>query len=180
MDKIHKATIKVIAPTGIIIIVIMLAGTILITAYAGGPRLDADERYSYIPEAGDCWVDGYDAGFANKYDKDRADECNEIPGDQYNASWGYGCVDSGLTKAECDDIRENDDEDLNHESLYEENTQRCYDDGYEDGQNNPYDHERDFRCDEFGSPEYYDGFIAGCVDADNTKEICENFTDVSG
>ena len=26
-------------------------------------------------EGADCWVDGYDAGFAGKYDKDRADEC---------------------------------------------------------------------------------------------------------
>jgi len=29
--------------------------------------------------------DGCDAGFAGKYDKDRAQECKDIPGDQYNA-----------------------------------------------------------------------------------------------
>ena len=49
----------------------------------------------------ECWVDGYDAGFAGKYDKDRANECADIPGDQYNASWSYGCIDSGLTEADC-------------------------------------------------------------------------------
>jgi hypothetical protein len=63
--------------------------------YAGGPRLDWDQRYEDIPGAPECWVDGYDAGFAGKYDKDRANECKDIPGDQYNASWGYGCEEAG-------------------------------------------------------------------------------------
>jgi len=39
--------------------------------------------------------DGCDAGFAGKYDKDRAQEYKDIPGDQYNASWGYGCKGAG-------------------------------------------------------------------------------------
>ena len=36
------------------------------------------------------------------YDKDRADECNEIParGDQYNASWIHGCEDH-FAEVEC-------------------------------------------------------------------------------
>ena len=37
--------------------------------YAGGPRLDWDQRYEDVPGASECWVDGYDAGFAQKYDE---------------------------------------------------------------------------------------------------------------
>ena len=40
---------------------------------AGGPRLD---YYSdSTKEGAACWVDGYDSGFAGKYDRQRADEC---------------------------------------------------------------------------------------------------------
>ena len=85
--------------------------------YAGGPRLDWDQRYEDIPGAPECWVEGYDAGFAQKYDKDRADECADIPGDQYNASWGYGCIDSGLAEADCNDIKDNPQDIENHEAL---------------------------------------------------------------
>ncbi|MGH9982586.1 MAG: hypothetical protein ACRD8W_01360 [Nitrososphaeraceae archaeon] len=141
--------------------------------YASGPRLDYDERYVDVPGAPECWVDGYDAGFAGKYDEDRANECADIPGDQYNASWGYGCIDSGLTTQDCDDIKENENDDLgDHEQLKEENTQDCYDDGYEDGQNNPFDQDRNSKCREYGYSTYYDGFIAGCEAAGNTKETC--------
>ena len=59
-----------------------------LVAYAGGPRLDYDEAYTHIPGAPECWADGYDAGFAGKYDKDRAGKCNEIEGDRYNADLG--------------------------------------------------------------------------------------------
>jgi hypothetical protein len=45
------------------------------------------------------------------YDKDRADECNYIRGDQYNRSWQYVCTDGGLTKQDCGQIR-NDPQDL--------------------------------------------------------------------
>jgi hypothetical protein len=41
-----------------------------------------------------------DTGFAQKYDEKRANECKDIPGDQYNASWKYGCIVSGLTATE--------------------------------------------------------------------------------
>ena len=54
--------------------------------YASGPRLDYDQAFENVPGAPECWIDGYDAGFVQKYDKDRADECKDNPGDQYNAS----------------------------------------------------------------------------------------------
>jgi hypothetical protein len=86
--------------------------------YAGGPRHDYDDRYSHIPRAPECWTDGYDAGFANKYDEDRDGEC-ENKGDQYNVGFGYGCIDSGQTKDECEDIK-NDPTDLeSHKQLQE-------------------------------------------------------------
>lgn len=144
--------------------------------YAGGPRLDWSEDYEDIPGATDCWVDGFDAGFAGKYDKDRAQECNDIPGDQYNASWIYGCKDAGYIEDECNDIKNDSDDNVNHESLQEENRRDCYDDGYEDGRNNPFDQERNQGCNEY-SRSYYNGFLAGCESAGNTKETCETFTD---
>jgi hypothetical protein len=61
------------------------------------------QRLTGAPQS---YIDGYDVRFAQKYDKDRADECADIPGDQYNASWGYGCIDSGLTEADCNDHKE--------------------------------------------------------------------------
>ena len=88
---------------------------------AGGPRLDYDERYEDVPGAPECWVDGYDAGFAGDYDRNRADECKDIPGDQYNRSWPYGCKDGGLTEGECNEIKSDPDDNINHESLQEEN-----------------------------------------------------------
>ena len=140
--------------------------------YAGGPRLDWDQRYEDVPGAPECWVDGYDAGFAQKYDEDTANECNDIPGDQYNASWGYGCTDSGLTEANCDDIKNNPQNIENHEALQEEN--RRDDDGYEDGRNsNFFNRDRDSGCSEYGSA-YESGFSAGCQSVEgNTNDSCE-------
>jgi len=157
-------------------IISLLMLTAIPSAYAGGPRLDYDERYEDVPGAPECWVDGYDAGFADKYDEDRAKECADIPGDQYNASWGYGCIDSGLAEADCNNIKDNPQDIENHAALQEENRRGCYDDGLEDGQNNPYDHERGRGCDDY-SGSYYNGFIAGCISAENTRETCESFID---
>ena len=54
---------------------------------------------------------------------------------------------------------------------------RAYDDGYEDGLDYPYDHERGSACSEYGRA-YCIGFIVGCVTVEgNTEEICESATD---
>ena len=154
------------------IIPLLMIATIT-NVYASGPRLDYDERYEDVPGAPECWVDGYDAGFAQKYDKDRADECNDIPGDQYNASWGYGCIDSGLTKIECNQIKDNPVS-LEHESIQDENRRNCYDDGFKDGQNNSlFDKDRDHGCSEY-SDSYRYGFKVGCVLVEgNTDDSCD-------
>jgi hypothetical protein len=78
---------------------------------------------------------------AGKYDIDGANECKDIPGDQYNASWKCGCIDSGLTETECNNIKDHPVDAGNPKSL-EENRRTCYDDGYEDGKNNVCDMRR--------------------------------------
>jgi hypothetical protein len=140
--------------------------------YASGPRLDYDETYEDVPGAPECWVDGYDAGFAQKYDEDKANECNKIPGDQYNASWQYGCINSGLTKTDCDQIKDNPVDIQDHEVLYQENANNCWNDGYEDGKaDNPFNKVRDHGCDEY-YPDYTDGYRSGCI-IDTTEASCE-------
>ncbi|HXW12008.1 MAG TPA: hypothetical protein VD694_04540, partial [Nitrososphaeraceae archaeon] len=123
-------------------------------------------------EGKDCWVKGYDSGFAGKYDKDRADRCAQ-ENDEYNRSWGYACRDGGFTENECNDFK-NNPVDLDHETLQEENRRACYDDGYEDGRNsNSFDKDRDSGCSEYSSS-YETGFSAGCQSVEgNTNDSCE-------
>ena len=156
-----------------IAVTILVISTTTTSAYAGGPRLDWPEDST--DEGKDCWVDGYDAGFAQKYDKDRADRCAQ-ENDEYNRSWGYACIDSGLTKIDCDQIKQNP-VNLEHELLKEENTSSCFYDGYEDGKDNVYDRERGYRCSEFGDP-YRDGFMAACQFG-NTYDVCNSFTEMT-
>lgn len=52
----------------------------------------------------------------------------------------------------------------------------CRDVGYSDGQNTPFNQDKNNEC-RFIDNQYYKGFIDGCIDAGNTKEICEYFTD---
>jgi len=65
---------------------------------------------------------------------------------------------------------------------------QCEADGYDDGQNSDFDHGRDKEClhlneDVEEGPgsvslsTYYHNWIRGCMDAGNTREICETFTD---
>jgi hypothetical protein len=92
---------------------------------------------------------------------------------EYNASWQYGCIDAGLTKIDCDQIEDNP-ENLEHESLQEENRRQCYDDGFEDGKNsNSFNHDRDHACSEY-SRSYETGFSVGCLSIEgNTYDSCE-------
>lgn len=54
----------------------------------------------------------------------------------------------------------------------------CYELGYDAGQFRPFlQEDYDLRGDEAdGDKEYYDGFIAGCIDANNTRLVCEQAT----
>ena len=149
-----------------IISLLILATTA--NVYAGGPRLDWPEDSS--DEGKDCWVEGYDAGFAGKYDKERADRCSQ-ENDEYNRSWGYACIDSGLTKLDCDQIKQNP-VNIEHESLKDENTSGSFNDGYEDGKaHRPFNKDRDSACFEYGS-QYESAYKSGCQ-SDSTEESCE-------
>ncbi len=53
------------------IIVMALILTIPVASvFASGPRLDSGDDATQ--EEHDCWVDGYDSGFAGKYDSDKS------------------------------------------------------------------------------------------------------------
>ena len=52
----------------------------------------------------------------------------------------------------------------------------CYAAGYEDGQTGPFDTEvYHDNCE--GEGRYYDGFIDGCIDEGNTRDVCISATD---
>jgi hypothetical protein len=156
----------------LLVIILLLMVTTISNVYASGPRLDYDERYEDVPGAPECWVDGYDAGFAGKYIEDRANECADIPGDQYNASWKYGCKDAGYMPNECEGFKNNPVDIEDHEALQQENAQNCWNDGYEDGKaDNPINKDRDSGCGEY-TPDYRSGYNSGCI-IDSTEDTCE-------
>lgn len=158
---------------------------------AGGPRLDSPEDSTN--EGGACWVDGYDSGFAGKYDKDRADECQNEENDEYNASWDYGCKDAVYTEVECNDFKNNPVEIEDFEVLEGQNDRFCYDTGVEDGKTGkPYNKERDRGCDDFGGigGGYKGGYQFGCevhtaessceLRYEDKKYYCPDHPDVAG
>lgn len=158
-----------------IAVTVLVVSTTTASAYAGGPRLDYPDDAT--EEGASCWVNGYDAGFAGKYDKNRADECKENGEDNYNGSWSYACKDAGYMIDECESFKNSPVDTVNPNSLEEENRRTCYDDGYEDGKNSAYDNEREFRCSEFGSP-YREGFMAACQFG-NTYNFCNSLTETT-
>ena len=145
--------------------------------YAGGPRFDAPEDGTQ--EEIDCYREGWEQGFAHKYHEDRAEECEEDGKDWYNITWEDACIDSGQTKQDCDVFKEENNDNINEDlgDLGNESTCKCWVDGFEDGQNNPFNQERNNGCNDYRDM-YYKGFIEGCMSVSgNTKEICETFTD---
>ncbi len=55
----------------------------------------------------------------------------------------------------------------------------CYDAGYDDGRNDPFNPDTYNHCanEDGGDQAYYDGFIDGCMDEDNSRDVCEQATD---
>jgi hypothetical protein len=53
----------------------------------------------------------------------------------------------------------------------------CTDQGYDDGQNNQFEHNKFRQCEALSESTYFEAFINGCIDAGNTRETCEEFTD---
>ena len=71
---------------------------------------------------------------------DRDGEC-ENKGDQYNVGFGDGYTDSGQTKDECNDINKQRYGFRRSQVTNQDNIDSYYDDGFGDGQNNPFDQE---------------------------------------
>ena len=140
---------------------------------AGGPRLD---YYSdSTKEGAACWVDGYDSGFAGKYDRQRADECSNEKYDEYNVSWDYACRDGGHTEEECNDFKNNPVDIEDFEALKSENDRTCYDAGIADGEaGKPFNIDRSSGCSEFGGigGGYKGGYQFGC-ETHTTENSCE-------
>jgi hypothetical protein len=140
--------------------------------YASGIRHDSGDDTT--DEEHGCWIDGYDSGFAGKYDKDRARECVDHD-DNYNKLWAYGCEDSLRTEEECGELINNPVEIEDFEILKGENDYTCYSAGREDGEaGKPFNEERDDGCYEFNdnSGGYEGGYQSGC-ETHTTRASCE-------
>ena len=49
----------------------------------------------------------------------------------------------------------------------------CWNDGFEDGKTDrPFNKDRDKGCDEYGNPDYEQGYNSGCI-TDNTDNACQ-------
>ena len=83
------------------LVVVALVAIGIQSAYAGGPRMDWDERYEDIPGAPECWVDGFDDGRDNPFDHESNEEC-EDKGNQYYHAFIVGCKDAGNTEEVCE------------------------------------------------------------------------------
>ena len=137
----------------------MLALATTANVYASGHR--GDSPGDSTPEGARCWVDGYDPEFSGKYDKEPINVLRKM----MNITDLGAMLDSGLTKIDCDEIKQNP-VNLEHKSLKEENTSGCFNDGLEDGKaHRPFNKDRSSACSEYGSQ-------TGC-ESDSTEESCE-------
>jgi hypothetical protein len=156
-----------------LIIVVLTIITIGIpNVYATGVRHDSGDDAT--PEETECWINGYDSGFAGKYDKDRAKDCIDHS-DNYNQMWAMGCEDSTRTEAECGNLINNPVEIDDFEALKSENDRTCYDAGQEDGKaDRPFNEDREDGCYEFEGigDGYTGGYQFGC-ETHSTESSCE-------
>jgi len=158
------------------IIPILMVVTVSVSdVYAGGPRLNYPEDGEASPEENDCHLNGYDSGFAGKYNKDRADECQYGEKNHYNFAWDIGCEDRALTGAECGKLINNPVEIKDYGALQDENESFCYNTGQEDGEaGKPYNEALEDGCYEFGgyTRGYTPGYQSGC-EKHSTESTCE-------
>jgi hypothetical protein len=156
------------------IIPLLLVTATITNVYASGIR--GDSGGDATDKEHRCWVNGYDSGFAGKYDKDRANECREHE-DVYNYNWTWdkGCEDSTRTEAECNELINNPVEIDDFKALKGENDRACYDAGQEDGKAyRPFNEEREDGCYEFNDigGGYEGGYQFGC-EQHTTESTCE-------
>jgi hypothetical protein len=77
---------------------------------------------------------------------------------------------------ECSDVSNSDNSGSNELADWNDS---CRDAGYNDGQNGPFNQPTYDHCgdEEGGDDAYFNGFINGCIDAGNTRDVCEQATD---
>jgi hypothetical protein len=154
------------------IIPLLLVTATITNAYASGIRYDSGDDAT--DEEHYCHINGYDSGFAGKYDKDRARECIEH-GDNYNQLWAFGCKDSLRTEEKCGELINNPVEIDDFGPLKSENDRTCYHAGAEDGKaDRPFSEERNDGCYEFNDlgDGYEGGYQWGC-ETHTTESTCE-------
>ncbi len=123
----------------------------------------------------------YDSGFDHGCDdadiSDPDDRYINQPGkgpsfhtDEFMSGYDDGYDDCSIRISNSNSANEGSDESWNDS---------CYDAGYDDGQNGPFSEPTWHHCgdEEGGDDAYYDGFIDGCMDADNSRDVCESATD---
>jgi hypothetical protein len=155
----------------LLVIISLLMFAIVSNVYAGGPRGDSPEDSTY--EGSICWVNGYDSGFAGKYDKDGADECQNEEDDEYNYGWRYGCKDAAIfTVDECNSFRNSPVKIENYTTFASAIASDCRKDGTEDGEAfRVVNEERSQGCGEY-RPDYDQGYIEGCK-KHSTESTCD-------
>jgi Pyridoxamine 5'-phosphate oxidase len=94
-------------------------GTVTPTAEKIGLNYFDTLDHDATEEEAECFVNGYDSGFARKYDSNRARECIEHS-DEYNDMWFVGCEDSLRIEEECGDLINNPVETEDFEALYDQ------------------------------------------------------------
>lgn len=121
------------------------------------------------------------AGEANPYcdllsDEERRDVTCHDRKDYSDTTGLYTCNDGSHKEnwEDCPDVSGYDYDNNNNDN--ELANEQCWDDGYDDGQNNPFDQDRygHFNAEGTDNPYYH---ALGCKDAGNTEETCETFTD---
>jgi hypothetical protein len=143
-----------------ILVLVALVAVGIPNVYTGGPRGDSPENAS--EEVYDCWANGFDSGFAGKYDSDRASWCYEKGDDAYNDVWDVGCKYGSHIEEECNDIRNNPVEIEDFSKLVGENNRTCYNAGFEDGETGkPFNKDRNSYCNEYDR-RYEAGYQNGC------------------
>ena len=108
VNSIHRADMKN-ALTLSIALAAALSLSFIPNVYAGGPRLDYDEKYEALGQENmdwvvNCWADGYDDGFEWTMTMERADGCENSIGNPYLEAWTYGCIDTNETREYCEDL----------------------------------------------------------------------------
>lgn len=67
---------------------------------------DIPDRYKDLPGSHECWIDGYNDGVTDSWDRDRNFECYKITGgfDVYRTALQEGCYDGGYPEEYCLEI----------------------------------------------------------------------------